>query len=83
VVIVDMRELSQINYELREGYIPEQLYYVAAIDDRRRYIDRFPRGFMSLPNADRIIDRMMIEAKLERMLKQHVQHHTSNLYPIL
>lgn len=68
-----MRELSQINYELREGYIPEQLYYVAAIDDRRKYISRFPHGFMNIPNADRIIDRMMIEAKLERMLKKHLQ----------
>lgn len=68
-----MRELSQINYELREGYIPEKLYYVSPIDDRRLYIKRFPHGFMNLPNADKIIDRMMTNAKLEMMLQKKLK----------
>jgi dTDP-4-amino-4,6-dideoxygalactose transaminase len=71
-----MKELAQINYELREGFIPEKLYYVSPINDYRLYIKRFPHGFMSLPNAERIIERMMIRAKLERMLQRDTKTAT-------
>lgn len=68
-----MKELAQINYELREGFVPEKLYYVSPINDRRLYMKHFPRGFMSLPNAEKIIDRMMIRAKIERVLQMKLQ----------
>lgn len=68
-----MKELAQINYELREGYIPEKLYYVSPIDDRRLYIKHFPNGFINLPNADKIIDRMMTNAKIERVLEKKLE----------
>lgn len=63
-----MKLLAQLNYELKNGYVPEQLYYVKPIEDRRLFIKRFPKGFMSLPNADLIIDRMMFEARLSHII---------------
>ena len=65
-----MKELSDINYEFREGYIPEKLFYCNSINDRRLYEKQFPVGFMNLPNADLIIDKMMFYAKLRKVLEK-------------
>lgn len=65
-----MKELSDINYELKEGYIPEKLFYCNSINDRRLYEKHFPPGFMNLPNADLIIDRMIFYAKLRKVLEK-------------
>lgn len=52
-----MRELEVINYDLRNGYIPDQFNYRSPQNDRNIFIKHFPLGFMNLPNADKIIDR--------------------------
>lgn len=60
-----MKDLEVINYDLNRGYIPEQFNYCSPQNDRNIFIKHFPPGFMSLPNADKIIDRMMFYAKLK------------------
>lgn len=65
-----MKEVAIVNWDLNNGYVPEKLFYCRSVDDRRLYIAHFPRGFMSLPNADLIIDRLMFYAKLSQCLEK-------------
>lgn len=67
-----MRELEVINYDLRNGYIPDQFNYRSPQNDRDIFIKHFPPGFMNLPNADKIIDRMMFYAKLKLVLDKKI-----------
>ena len=68
-----MKDLEEINWDLRNNYIPEQFNYCCPQNDRNIFIKRFPAGFLSLPNADKIIDRMMFYAKLSIVLNKRVE----------
>jgi len=68
-----MRELEVINWDLRNGYIPDKFYYRNSLNDRNIFIKHFPAGFMNLPNADKVIDRMMFYAKLNLVLNKRLK----------
>jgi len=68
-----MKDLNEINFDLRNGYIPEPFYYRNPLNDRNIFIKHFPAGFMNLPNADKVIDRMMFYAKLNLVLNKRLK----------
>jgi hypothetical protein len=65
-----MKDLEVIQWDLRNGYIPQQFNYRSPQNDRDIFIKHFPAGFMNLPNANKIIDRMMFYAKLKLVLSK-------------
>lgn len=65
-----MKDLEVLNWDLNHGYIPEQFNYRSPQNDRNIFIKHFPPGFMNLPNADKIIDRMMFYSKLKLVLEK-------------
>lgn len=67
-----MRELQLLNWDLERGYIPECFMYCSPPNDRNNFIRRFPVGFMGLPNADLIIDKLMFYARLEYIFNRHL-----------
>lgn len=75
-----MRELEVINWDLKHGYIPEQFNYRSPQNDRNIFIKHFPAGFMSLPNADKIIDRMMFYAKLKLVIDKKLISVQNNIH---
>jgi hypothetical protein len=64
-----MKDIQSINWDLENGIVPSQFKYIKPIHDRERFINHFARGFMNLPNADAIIDKMMFYAKLNAILQ--------------
>lgn len=65
-----MKELQELNWELMDGIIPYQFEYLKAHENRSLYIRKFPNGFMNLPNADKIIDKLMFYSHLRIVLQQ-------------
>lgn len=68
-----MKELTDINWMLNNGFTPEKFMYCSPVNDRRLYMNHFPQGFMNLPYADLIIDRMMFYAKLRLILEKKIR----------
>ena len=65
-----MKDLNEINWDFKNQLVPQQFNYRSPQNDRDIFIKHFPAGFMNLPNADKIIDRMMFYAKLKIALNK-------------
>lgn len=67
-----MKDIHLINWDFNHGYVPDKYTYCNPLYDRNNFIKRYPRGFMNLPNADLIIDRMMFYARLNHIFTNHL-----------
>ena len=59
---------DNINWDLQRGYIPEKLNFDKNIYYRKLVLKRLPRGFENLPNAEKLVDRMVFYMKLRIIL---------------
>lgn len=70
-----MGETHLINWDFNHNIVPDNFAYCSPLYNRNNFIKRFPRGFMSLPNADLIIERIMFYARLNHIFATHLEKH--------